>query len=174
MKEIETKRFLLKKLEKKYLNNIYSILSSSLVIQNLNMKIHKNIQDTEKLLQEYEEGYQRREKYPFEILDKNTLEFIGVFLIKLDLYDEDSFEFTIYLDRKYWNQGIYQEILPYMKDYAFLEIGTMYFRGFVMEKNIASRRVLEKCGFSLEKVFSVPGINDSIYDYVIKNDHNVK
>ena len=105
MREIETNRFILKKLEDKYINSVYNILSDKNVISNLNMNIHKNINDTKKLFKEYEEGYLKKEKYPFEIIDKNNGNFIGVFLIKLDIYDEDSFEFTIYLDKKYWNMG---------------------------------------------------------------------
>lgn len=166
MREIETNRFILKKLEDKYINSVYNILSDKNVISNLNMNIHKNINDTKELFKEYEEGYLKKEKYPFEIIDKNNGNFIGVFLIKLDIYDEDSFEFTIYLNKKYWNMGIYSEVLPFMSKFAFLDIKTNNFRGFVMEKNIASRKVLEKCGFKLEKVFSVPGIEDKIYSFL--------
>ena len=92
------------------------------------------------MLNEYYDGFRKNEKFPYEIIDKESNEFVGVFLIKLDLYDEDSFEFTIYIDEKFWNKGIYTEILPYMTEVAFNEIKTGNFRGFVMEKNIASRR----------------------------------
>ena len=170
MRVIETERFLLKELENIYISNVFEILSDKDVISNLNMIIHERIEDTEKLFQEYKEGYQKKEKYPFEILDKNTLDFIGVFLIKLDLYDEDCFEFTIYLNKKYWNQGVYSEVLPFMCEFAFHDIGTLHFRGFVMEKNSASRRVLEKCGFQLEKIFLVDGIEGNIYSYLLEKE----
>ena len=71
------------------------------VISNLNMDIHKCIEDTYKLLEDYFKGLEEKVKFPYAILNKDTGEFIGVFLIKLDLYDEDCFEFTIYLDEKY-------------------------------------------------------------------------
>lgn len=171
MKEIETNRFLLKKLERKYANELFNILSNPRVITNLNMNIHSSVSDTEKLLDEYEEGFKKGEKYPYEILDKNTNEFIGVFLIKLDLYDEDCFEFTIYLDEKHWKKGIYSEVLPYMTEVAFKDIKTGNFRGFVMEKNIASRKVLERSGFDLEKIFEVDGLDGKIYSYLKINDN---
>ena len=60
--------------------------------------------------------------FPFEIIDKENNSFIGVFLIKLDLYNEDSYEFTVYLDEKYWNKGVYTEIVPYMVSFSFEEI----------------------------------------------------
>lgn len=167
MRSIETERYILKKVEIEKAEEIFKILSNEKVITNLNMEIHKTIEDTHKLLNEYFEGINEKTKFPYEILKKDNDEFIGIFLIKLDLYDEDCFEFTIYLDEKYWGQGIYTEILPYMAQVAFEDIGTGNFRGFVMEKNKASCRVLEKCGFRLEKIFNVPGIEGKIISYLM-------
>ncbi len=170
MKSVETERFILKLLEEKYVNNIFSILSNPRVIENLNMDIHTSVDDTINMIKDYFEEFSEGKKYPYEIIDKKSGEFIGVFLIKLDLYDEDCYEFTIYLDEKFWNKGIYTEILPYMTQVAFEEIKTGNFRGFVMEKNIASKKVLEKCGFKLEKIFDVDGIEGKIYSYLKKNN----
>lgn len=95
MKNIETKRFFLRKVEIKDVEKIYKILSNEKVISTLNMEIHKNIDDTYRLLNSYFEELDKNTKFPYAIIDKETKEFIGVFLIKLDLYDEDCFEFTI-------------------------------------------------------------------------------
>ena len=89
MDSFETSRFNIKILENKYINNVFNILSDEDVITNLNMNIHKSVEDTEKLFNEYENGYKEKEKYPFEILDKETNDFIGVFLLKRDLYSSD-------------------------------------------------------------------------------------
>lgn len=172
MRKIETERFILRKVELEDADKIYKILSNENVISNLNMDIHKSMEDTFVLLNEYNKGLYEKNKFPFAIVDKNTNDFIGVFLIKLDLFDEDCFEFTIYLDEKYWGKGAYTEVLPYMAEFAFKDIGTGSFRGFVMEKNKASSRVLEKCGFELEKIFEVPGLDGKIISYLMKN--NVK
>lgn len=171
MRTIETKRYILKLVEKKNANKIFKILSNPQVIENLNMDIHTKIEDTIELLNEYYKGLEKGEKYPYEILDKVTGEFIGIFLIKLDLFDEDCYEFTIYLDEKYWGNGVYTEVLPYMTQVVFEDIGTGNFRGFVMDKNIASKRVLEKCGFELEKIFNVDGIEGKIYSYLKINNN---
>ena len=130
MNNIETKRFILKELEKKYINDIFNILSNPKVIENLNMSIHSELKETEELLNKYYEGLSNKEMFPYEIIDKFNEEFIGVFLIKIDLYNEDSFEFTIYLDEKHWNKGVYKEILPYMVEFAFKEINTKSFRRY--------------------------------------------
>ena len=170
MRVIETNRYILKLVEKENADKIFKILSNPHVIENLNMNIHTKIEDTLELLDDYYNGLRKGEKFPYEILDKETGEFIGVFLIKLDLFDEDCYEFTIYLGEPYWGNGVYTEVLPYMTEVAFKDIGTGNFRGFVMEKNIASKRVLEKCGFELEKIFDVDGIDGKIYSYLKINN----
>lgn len=170
MRKLETDRFILRKVELEDAQNIYGILGDEDVILNLNMDIHKSIEDTYKLLNEYFEGLEKNTKFPYAIIDKITNEFIGVFLIKLDLYDEDCFEFTIYLDKRYWGKGIYTEVLPYMIKVTFEDIQTGNFRGFVMERNIASSKVLEKCGFKLEKIFEVPGLEGNIISYLMTKE----
>lgn len=171
MKVIETKRFILRKVENDDADDIYKILSNEKVIENLNMNLHEKIEDTYELLKDYENGLRKNIKFPYAIIDRCTSDFIGVFLIKLDLYDDDCFEFTIYLNEKYWGMGIYTEVLPYMTRVAFEDIGTGNFRGFVMEKNRASSRVLEKCGFKKEKVFKVPGLDGNIISYLITKEN---
>lgn len=174
MQEIITDRYILKKVNKEDAPYIFEILSDEQVITNLNMNIHKVIEDTYKLIEDYEKGYEDKEKYPYAIIEKNTNKFIGVFLIKLDLYDEDCFEFTVYLTKSEWNKGIYTEVLPYMVKVAFEDIKTGNFRGFVMGKNKSSSRVLEKCGFELEKIFEVPGLEGKIISYLITKEEYEK
>lgn len=174
MKNIETKRFILRKVEYEDKLNIFEILSDKDVIKNLNMTIHKNIEDTRKMIKEYLDENKKGNKYPFAIIEKETNEFVGVFLIKLDLFDEDCFEFTVYIKRKFWNKGIYTEVLKYMIKFAFEDIKTGNFRGFVMEGNEASSKVLEKNGFNLEKIFSVKGIEKKIKSYLITREDYYK
>lgn len=170
MRKIETKRFILRKIELEDVEKIYKILSNEKVITNLNMSKPKNIDDIHQLLKDYNDGLKKNTKFPYAVIDKNTNEFIGVFLLKLDLYDENCFEFTIYLDEQYWGNRVYTEILPYMTEFAFEDIKIGNFRGFVMEKNRASSRVLEKCGFELEKIFEVPGLEGKILSYLMTKE----
>ena len=167
MRDIETKRFILRKVKMEDAEKIYKILSNEKVISTLNMEKHKSIGDTYNMLNSYEEEFSKKTKFPFAIINKETKEFIGVFLIKLDLYDDDCFEFTIYLDEQHWGKGTYKEVLPYMIKFAFEDICTGNFRGFVMEKNLVSAKTLENSGFNLEKIFKVPGINGNILSFLI-------
>lgn len=177
IENINTKRYILRKVEKEDCDAIYKILSDKDVIENLNMNLHTSKQDTLNLIENYLEEFEKGLKYPFAIIEKDTNSFVGVFLIKLDLYDEDCFEFTIYLNKAHWGKGIYTEVLPYMIKFAFEEIKTGNFRGFVMEKNSASSKVLSRSGFILEKVFEVPGLEEKIESYLITKEqyeNNIK
>ena len=170
MKKIETERFFLRLINKDDEENIFEILSDPDVVKYLNIELNKKKEDTRKIINEYLIGLEKKEKFPFAIIDKNTNEFLGVFLIKLDLYDEDCFEFTVYIKKENWNKGIYTEALKPMIRFSFEEIGTSNFRGFIMEENNVSSHVLEKNGFKLEKVFLVDGIKSKIKSYLMKKD----
>lgn len=167
VREIKTERYLLRKIEKEDNSDIFEILSNPKVIENLNMNLHTKIDDTNMLVEDYFIGIENGTKCPYAIIDLKTNMYVGVFLLKLDLYNEDAFEFTIYLKEKCWGKGTYKEILPYMVKVAFEDIKTKNFRGYVMEKNIASRKVLEKSNFQLEKIFNVPNIDEKIYSFLI-------
>lgn len=169
MNEIKTDRFILRLISLNDYNKVYEILSDEETVKYLNMNRHKCITDSKNMLKDYLNGLKDGTKYPFAIIDKDTKDFLGIFLIKLDLYNDDAFESTTYINKKYWNKGILSEILPYIIDYVFKEIKTKNFRGYVMEKNGASARVLEKTGFKLEKIFEVPGIEGKIKSYLIIN-----
>ena len=165
-KMIETSRFILRKVEKADSSEIFNILNDDNVIKTLNMKRPRSLEDVSALLKEYESS----QKQAFAIIEKQTNTFLGVFLLKLDLYSEDAYEFTIYISPKFWGQGIYTEVLPYMIYETFENIGVKNFRGYVMENNTASAKVLEKSNFILEKVFKVDGIDGNIKSYLMTYD----
>jgi len=170
LKDIETNRLILKQTTFEDRNEIFKLLSDEEVVRYLNLNIHLDIQDTDNLLKEYFEGMENNTKFPYTIIDKESKKFVGIFLIKLDLYNEEAFEFTIYLSKEFWGKGIYKEILPYMIKVAFEEIKTKNFRGYAKERNIASIKVLEKSNFILEKIFEVDGIEEKIYSFLITEE----
>ena len=165
--QIETNRFLLNMLELDDHVRVFEILNDEEVMRYLNVGRMETLDDARNLVQDYLEGYKAGTKYPFAITSKDENCLVGIFVIKLDLFDEDCFEFTVFIDRKYWNTGIYSEVLPYMTEVAFNVINTGNFRGFVMSNNKSSARVLLKNGFVLEKTFSVDGIADKIESYLL-------
>ena len=167
MNIVETERLVLRKLTKDDSLDVFKILSDSETVKYLNLDAVNNVDDVIKLIEEYLNGYKEGNKFPFAIVDKNTNNFIGVFLIKLDIFDDDCFEFTVYIDKEFWNKGVYTEVLPKMIQFAFENIETGNFRGFVMKNNTASAKVLLKNNFKLEKSFTVEGLPEEIESYLM-------
>ena len=170
MNNIYTKRFKLRKIKLEDSKEIFIILNDKETVKYLNLPSINTEEDARKLITNYLIDLEKRNKFPFAICKKDSDEFVGVFLIKLDLYDEDCFEFTIYINKKFWNKGVYSEILPYMTEFAFEEIKTENFRGFVMKSNKISARVLIKNNFILEKEFKVEGLPEIIQSYLMTKE----
>ena len=172
IKEIHTDRFILRKITENDNESMFDILSDAETTKYLNMESVKSISDVNRIIDDYLLQYAKGDKYPFAIVKKDSNELIGVFLIKLDLFDPDCFEFTVYIKRELWNKGIYSEVLPYMMDFAFNKIQTGNFRGFIMISNRASAQALKKHGFVLEKTFAVDGLPEMIESYLMtKQDY---
>jgi len=167
--EINTERFILRRISHNDDVSVFNILNDEETIKYLNIQKVKSVSDVDEIITDYLSQYEKGNKFPFAIVNKEYNECIGVFLIKLDIYDVDCFEFTVYIKREFWNKGVYSEVLPYMVDFAFNEIGTKYLRGFVMISNKASATVLKKCGFVLEKTFKVDKLSEIIESYILTN-----
>lgn len=56
------------------------------------------------------------------------------------------------MGKSYWGKGLTTEAVKLMLKFAFEKLKLHRIYANLFEKNIASRRVLEKCGFKLEGV----------------------
>ena len=75
---------------------------------------------------------------------------IGAFFFE-DIYRINS-SIAYFVGEKYWNKGIASKSIELISNYVFsnYEIKRMYAEPF--ERNIGSRRALEKAGYKLEAV----------------------
>lgn len=88
--------------------------------------------------------------YQLGIELKETGEIIGVIsLINFD-YEYKSAEVAYWIGRGYWGQGLAKEAVQLILDLGFNQLKLKRIHARVMHPNIASARVLEKCGFKLE------------------------
>lgn len=69
--------------------------------------------------------------------------------IQTDVYRKNA-EIGYWLGEKYWNKGISTKALKAMIEYTFENFEVIRIFAHVFESNIASIRVLHKCGFSEE------------------------
>lgn len=70
MYNIETKRFLLSKIMMEDADEVFKILSNPNIIANLNIEIHKSIDDTRKLIENYLLELEQKTKFPYKIIKK--------------------------------------------------------------------------------------------------------
>jgi len=60
---------------------------------------------------------------------------------------------VIFIGEKYWNKGIVTTALDLITEYGFKHLDLVRVHTGVYEHNLASQRVLEKCGYMKEGVF---------------------
>lgn len=69
-----------------------------------------------------------------------------------DIYRKSA-EIGYFIGEAYWNKGIVTTAVNLITEYGFKKLGIIRIHTGVFEYNIASMRVLEKCGFIKEAVF---------------------
>jgi len=69
-----------------------------------------------------------------------------------DIYRKSA-EIGYFIGEPYWNKGIVTTAVNMITEYGFNRLGIIRIHTGVFEYNIASQRVLEKCGFTKEGVF---------------------
>lgn len=86
---------------------------------------------------------------------------------KEDVYRKDA-EIGYYLLQEEYSKGIMTEAVKQICEIAFRELDIIRITGLIYEPNIASRKVLEKNGFTLEGVMKNAVIkNERIFDLCI-------
>ena len=144
-KIIKTNRLLLRKFEindaEKMFNNW---ANDSEVTKYMTWNPHQNIEETKAIINHWLEEYKDPKTYRFAITLYDTNELIG----SIDVVDyvDGNPEIGYCLSKAYWNQGYMSEALNAFISHLFDE----GFTTIVIEadiNNIASNRVIEKCGF---------------------------
>lgn len=101
-----------------------------------------------------------------------AIEFNGIYVGNIglrkgeDIYRKSA-EIGYFLGEPYWNKGIMTKAVNLICEYGFKELDIVRIFTGVFEYNIASRKVLEKCGFEREAIFKKAVVkNGKIYDEV--------
>ena len=78
---------------------------------------------------------------------------VGVVGVRFGEFElQYSAEIGYWIAEDHWGKGIGTEAVSKMTDYVFTEIKTVRLSAPVYSLNLASMRVLEKCGYTLEAV----------------------
>ena len=144
--KIITDRLVLRKLKKEDAEAMFrNWCSDPEMTKYISWTAHKNVEVTKSLVNLWVEEYKDPNTVRFIITLKDSDEPIGS--IDVVKYVNDSPEIGYCLSRKYWNQGYMSEACKALIDYLF-ELGYPKILIRADERNIASNRVIEKCGFT--------------------------
>ena len=88
----------------------------------------------------------------FAIVHTETMTVIGVISVRKDIhrFNNRAYMLGYVLEKQYRGQGIMPQVVGYMMKYLFMNMGADIVTAAHFPGNDASKRVLEKCGFTYE------------------------
>ncbi len=104
-----------------------------------------------KSLADIDEKYKSNDYYNWLITLKDTKQIIGAINFNVNLRN-DSVMFSYAIDNRFVCNGYMTEALEIVKDFAFNKMKVHRFEGGCVVTNIASKRVMEKCGLIQEGI----------------------
>lgn len=109
--------------------------------------------EAEKYIQKYKDRFDQREAVTWCIADKKTDKMLGyVTIFQID-HGHHFAKVGYALLRKHVSKGIMSEVLPAVIRYAFDEMNLHRLEANIDSRNIASEKLLIKCGFTKEAHF---------------------
>lgn len=155
MRNLETERLLLRKLEETDLNDIYNNWTSDPeVTEYLEWYAHESVEVTKMILDGWLKAYENEPCYRYGIVNKATNELMG--MVDVVKFVNDSEPYIGYASgKRFWGNGYMSEALQAL----LIELRNDGYRKFhiwACRDNIASRRVIEKNGFSYIKTETRP------------------
>lgn len=175
--EIETKRLLLRRMKISDSEDMYNNWACDPCVSKFySWEPHKNIFETERIINTWVAQYNDPLYFHWIIVDKEAQKAIGAFYI--DHIDEEKRTGTIscILARQVWGRGLATEITQSVISYCFDKVGFKRIYSHHHENNIGSGKALVKAGFhftdkSYHAYKDSPGINGNYLHYVIENSN---
>ena len=149
MREIETKRLVLRNLRLSDLNDFNSYSKKSNIGPMAGWSPHLSMAESEYILRDMIE-----KKEVMGIVYKDNNKLIGTLGIHQYDKEENAKEIGFVLDDTYWGMGLMVELCSSVIDVLFKEDGLKKIFCGHFSHNFQSRRVIEKLGFKLFKIES--------------------
>lgn len=102
-------------------------------------------------LKDIDEKYKNNDYYHWLITLKDTKQIVGAINLNVNLKN-DSVMFNYAIDNRFTGNGYMTEALEIVKDFAINKMKVHRFEGGCVVTNIASKRVMEKCGLIQEGI----------------------
>ena len=173
--ELNTTRLKIRQLSLLDLDSIHELHSLPETDQYNTMGIPKNIGITKQLISEWLDSQNElpRKRYVF-FIENNDIEFIGLIGITMGKLAYKNAEIWYKLHPNHWNQGFATEVVNEILRFCFIELKLHRIEAGSATANIASIKVLEKCGFKREgmkrKILPIRGDWLDNYEYAILDE----
>lgn len=147
----ETQRLIVRDLKMSDLNSFHKMESNPKVLQYADGDV-KSLIDNEKELKDLINKYEKIDNdfFIYAIENKKKNQFIGTVALIKDNNDNDEIGYRFL--EEFWGMGFGLEVCEGLIIYA-KKIGLKKLIGYVVDKNIASIKILEKVGFSKIDIF---------------------
>ena len=151
---------------------IFQYSSNDNVSRYVLWETHQTLEDTQAFIEMALESYDMQEFYHW------GMEYNGQLIGTIDYVGINEFsgmgEIGYVLSEDYWNKGLVTEAAKRIIDFGFDELGLVRIQARCIAENIASSRVMEKCGMTFEgtlrKSLLVKGTHRDINMYAIIDD----
>lgn len=163
-------RIVLRRFELRDSQAVYEYASNAETLKFLRWEGVKTLEEARSSI----EDYYLPNKGVYAIALKDTNLCIGCFDIRI-IEEHDKAGFGYVIDRKYWGQGYMSEALYLVLKHCFEDIGLQRVESTHYKENIASGRVMQKCGMQYEgiarKEEKIKGVYQDVVHYgILKED----
>ena len=169
---LTTDRLILREVTMNDAEAMFKYSSNDNVSRYLLWETHQTLEDTKALIEMAMESYEMRDFYHWGI------EYNGQLIGTIDYVGLNDYsgmgEIGYVLSEDYWNKGFVTEAAKRIIDFGFDELGLVRIQARCIAENVASSRVMEKCGMKFEgtlrKSLVVKGIYRDVNMYAIIDD----
>lgn len=114
-------------------------------------------------LRRHRERFRRQEGIRWAIVPEGSADSVGTIGLNIISTEERVAELGIVIGRAHWGKGIGTSAARLVTGYAFGTLGLTEIRAEALQRNLASRRLLEKTGFRFLR--KIPGDPHSEIDF---------
>ena len=171
---LETERLILKKFEIEKSTEIFEVYRNQPEFLYYTNKSKLSLEETQNEVYEIVKKYEQLDYYNWVITLKNSDKIIGAINLK---YNEkfEGMIFSYAIDNRFTKNGYMTEALNSIKDFCFNKLDASQIIGGCVESNLASKRVMEKCGlkykFSIDNfIYLSDGYHNSDFYFLEKNN----
>ena len=163
---LETERLLLRAVEDRDADDLYPVLSDYEVTRNLLIRHPFSRDRMAEWIRDRREAMKARERYVAAIELKETGRVIGICGFVGVSWEHMNAELVYWLGRDYWGRGYMPEAARRFIRFGFEELGFERISVGCFTRNEASRRVIEKLGFTYEGLARHEFLKDGEYQDV--------